>query len=141
MINELLNLVFNTNIVVYPSIGLVLLLYYIAEFSTSMVLVLYCIQKASIAHHCWGQSKQASIGELRTIGGRMIFNDERGQPTEFPQDSRIIYFSQSCNLVALVNSSFTTNCQVCPTAIYSYYLHSLDRQFIILNMGFEYNNL
>ena len=51
MINELLNLVFNTNIVVYPSIGLVLLLYYIAEFSTSMVLVLYCMQKASIGNH------------------------------------------------------------------------------------------
>ena len=51
MINELLNLVFNTNIVVYPSIGLVLLLYYIAEFFTSMVLVLYCMQKASIGHH------------------------------------------------------------------------------------------
>ena len=34
-INELLNLVFNTNIVIYPSIGL----------------VLYCMQKAGIAHH------------------------------------------------------------------------------------------
>ena len=49
---DLLNLVFNTKKVFYPSIGLVLLLYYIGEFSTSMVLVLYCIQKASIAHHC-----------------------------------------------------------------------------------------
>ena len=29
--NELLNLVFNTNIVFYPSFGLVLLLYYIVE--------------------------------------------------------------------------------------------------------------
>ena len=46
MINEFLNLVFNTNIVVYPSIGLILLLYYIAEFFTSVVLVLYCMQKA-----------------------------------------------------------------------------------------------
>ena len=36
----------------YPSIGLLLLLYYIAEVSTSMVLVLYCMQKVSIAHHC-----------------------------------------------------------------------------------------
>ena len=53
MINELLNMVFNTDIVFYPSIGLVLLLYYIAEFSTSMVLVLYCMQKASIVHHCF----------------------------------------------------------------------------------------
>ena len=52
IINELLNLVFNINIVFYPSIGLVLLLYYIAEFSNSMVLVLYYMQKASIAHHC-----------------------------------------------------------------------------------------
>ena len=70
--NELLILVFNANIVLYPSIGWVLLLYYIAvlnanivlylsiglvllvyyieEFSTSMVLS--CMQKASIAHHC-----------------------------------------------------------------------------------------
>ena len=51
-LNELLKLVFNTNIGFDPSIGLVLLLYYIAEFYTSMVLVLYCMQKASIAHHC-----------------------------------------------------------------------------------------
>ena len=51
MINELLNLVFNTNIVLYPSIGMVLLLYHIAEFPSSMVLVLHCMQKASIAHH------------------------------------------------------------------------------------------
>ena len=47
MINE----VFNTNIAFYSSIGLVLLLYYIAEFSTSMFLALYCMQKASIVHH------------------------------------------------------------------------------------------
>ena len=29
----------------HPGIGLVLLLYYIAEFSTSMVLVLYCMKR------------------------------------------------------------------------------------------------
>ena len=58
MINELLNLVFNTNIVVYPSIGLVLLLYYIGDFFTSMVLVLYCKQKASIGHHCQTDIRQ-----------------------------------------------------------------------------------
>jgi hypothetical protein len=52
MINELLNMVFNTDIVFYPSIGLVLLLYYIAEFSIIMVFVLYCMQKAGIVHHC-----------------------------------------------------------------------------------------
>ena len=55
IINELSNLVFNTKIVFYPRIGLELLLYYIAEFSTSMVLALYCMQKASIAHH-WSES-------------------------------------------------------------------------------------
>ena len=66
-INVLLNFIFNTNIVVYPSIGLVLLLHYIAEFSTSMVLVLYCMQKASITHHwllplfskVWGASNSS----------------------------------------------------------------------------------
>ena len=53
--NEPLEPLFNTNIGINPSIGLVLLLYYIAEFSTSMVLVLYCMQKASIAHHWYLQ--------------------------------------------------------------------------------------
>ena len=65
IINELLNLVFNINIVFYPSIGLVLLLYYIAEFSTIMVLVLYCIQKSSIAHNWYSLQYLSAIYNIQ----------------------------------------------------------------------------
>ena len=67
IINELMNLVFNTNIVCYPSIGLVLLFYYIAEYSTSIILVLHCMQKASIAHHWLSHPLQLSSNSCRQI--------------------------------------------------------------------------
>ena len=63
-----MNWVFNTNIVFYPSIGLVLLLYYIEEFSTIMILVLYCMQKASIDHHCGRESQAVHGHRARQVG-------------------------------------------------------------------------